>query len=146
MPSRADIARRHVTVAGELAAAALIGAAAHWTPAGWEPSTLVPLLGKLFVASFGTFVVATHVKYLVRAREHQLEVSPTSITFRTGGDVSVLPLDEVAHTERHERFREGPSLMLTLENKRHVRLTGYDEQARLTELVEGHVARLRGSE
>ena len=141
--SPSDINRRHQTVAGEVVVALLIGYGAHHLPGGGELAAGLALLGKIFVAFFVAHVVSAHVRYVLTSRVHHLEVTPELLTFQTRKKASELPLAEVGHTERHARFREGPSLMLRLKNKRHVRLAGYEDQDELMELVEGHVARLQ---
>ncbi len=141
--SRTDITRRLQTVIGELLVVFVLAGAAHQVPGDGELAVGLALLGKLFVAFFATYALSSHVRYMLTSRAHHLDVAPDRLSFRTRNRTSVLELADVGHTERHARFREGPSLMLRLKNRRHVRLAGYEDQAELMALVEGHVARIQ---
>jgi len=96
-----------------------------------------------FVALFGLFNLAGHIRYFHKSRMHHLEVGEDRLTFVTGADHSVLMLSEVARVERQSRWREGPSLMMQLKNKRIVRLVGYEHQEALSDLVTQRIARVQ---
>lgn len=89
----------------------------------------------VFIALFSLFNLAGHIRFVLNARKHHLEVSEDRIIFVTGSNLSVLMLNEVTFSEQQSRLREGPSLMMQLKNKRIVRLVGYERQEALTKLV-----------
>ena len=94
----------------------------------------------VFVVLFCMVNLLGHIRYCLNSRKHHLEVGDDRITFVTGADRSVLLLSDVVLSERQSRLREGPSLMMQLENKRIVRLVGYKRQEDLLDLVSQRLA------
>ena len=107
----------------------------------YNDTLLVSVVG--FVILFCLFNLAGHFRYVRKSRKHHLEVGEDSLTFVTGADESVLPLNEVALAEQQSRLREGPSLMMRLKNKRIVRLVGYERQEALIALVSQRIASIQ---
>lgn len=104
----------------------------------YNDTLLVSVVG--FVILFCLFNLVGHLRYVRNSRKHHLELGEDCITFVTGTQESVLPLSEVALVERQSRLREGPSLMMRLNNKRIVRLVGYERQEDLNALVSQRIA------
>nr|CRH06805.1 exported protein of unknown function [Candidatus Magnetococcus massalia] len=91
-----------------------------------------------FTILFGLVNFYGYLKYLIKADKHGLRLEEAGLCFIQGEDESRLPFSEVILMERQNRFREGPSLMLRLQNRRIVRLVGYDEMEQLIqEVMEG---------
>ena len=145
--SKADIWSRHYNVGLGLLLGIGLSIVASWGygAESAEPNALVPLVANLFVAIFGTYVLVSHLRYVYNSRRHHLDVTPETITFRTGFDTSSLRLADVVDMQRERRLREGPSLKLQLVTSRFVRLVGYEDQERLMALVEKYVERARAA-
>lgn len=121
---------------------ALVLSALAWQSArapGEQYNSLLFASVVLFVGLFGLYTMVAHARYVMHSRSHSLEVGPDGATFATGGDTSELPWADVVRVERQSRMREGPSVVLYLKNGRFIRLVGYTDQERLTELVERYV-------
>ncbi|MBF0590047.1 MAG: hypothetical protein HQL53_13075 [Magnetococcales bacterium] len=109
-----------------------------------EKYNAVLLLSVLaFFGLFAVIHVTGHVRYVLKIRRHVLEVHDDGIWFRTGDEESRLDLQDVAIAQPQKRWREGPSLMMKLKNNRVIRLVGYEEVERLTELVLARIAALK---
>ncbi|MBF0620462.1 MAG: hypothetical protein HQL54_00900 [Magnetococcales bacterium] len=67
-----------------------------------------------------------HVRYLKRIRNHVLMVQKGVIIFRTGKNDTQLKVTDIQSLQQQKRWREGPSILLRLKNKRIIRLVGYE--------------------
>ena len=109
----------------------------------YNDTLLLSIVG--FVILFCSFNLFGHMRYVRNSRRHHLQVGEDRITFVTGANESVLKLSDVAQAEPQSRFREGPSLMMRLNNKRIIRLVGYERQQALIELVSQRIAGMQAS-
>lgn len=145
--SKAAMGKRHFNaLMGALLAIALCSLAVygHATDSNrYNEVLLVSIVA--FIALFGLFNLAGHIRYFLKSRKHHLEVGEDRLTFVTGDNQSVLMFSEVAWSERQSRRREGPSLMVQLKNKRIVRLVGYEHQKDLSDLVTQRIARVQST-
>ena len=145
--SAADIRRRHMNAGLGVALGALLCTLA-WT--GYGPDSdkhNLALVAStfLFVGLFGLFTVGSHIRYVLNARKHKLEVGTDVLTFVLGLERTALRYIDVMKLDRQERMREGPSLRLTMRNVRYVRLVGYEDQEQLMALVEARVAQAKAA-
>lgn len=109
----------------------------------YNDTLLASIVG--FVVLFCLFNLLGHIRYTVNSRKHHLEVGEECVTFVTGTKETVLTLSDVALVEQQSRWREGPSLMMRLKNKRIVRLVGYERQEALNALVAQRIARIEAA-
>jgi hypothetical protein len=80
-----------------------------------------------------------HRRYLRRARQHRLEVSPGRIRFRTGTEVSDLAPSDIAAVTLHRRGGRIGHIQIQRTDNRGIRLEGYDDIEGLAEALKAQV-------
>ena len=76
-----------------------------------------------------------HLRYLRLIRDHSVEVTSGKLHFRTGGELSTLDVSDIALINLFRRKGDMRHIQIRLNNNRGIRLEGYQDLARMAELL-----------